>query len=286
VTAPASRPCASCGFQVADAALGRGAIEDPDGRRYCSPCAAKVMKGGGREAGPPGAARTPTPVPVAVPVARPVAGAKSSSRVIPAKSKSARLAGGAAPAPAAAARPAQAAKSAAKAEPAPKADRSAGPGRTSATRRVSQRISARAGLPWYTRLTRGQLIGIACGLGALLLVVIIAMAVSCGGGGRKRPGPSRVPVFGSGAAGLIAEADYLYKQQGRRDACLAKLEEARRVAGEAASKAREAAKQYRAAGQIAQAEDLEGQAAAQENLAVQANQRIYGINKSTVINAR
>ena len=33
MTAPGSKPCCKCGAPVADSALGRGALEDPDGRR-------------------------------------------------------------------------------------------------------------------------------------------------------------------------------------------------------------------------------------------------------------
>jgi hypothetical protein len=312
MTAPGAKACCKCGAPVADSALGRGALEDPDGRRYCSPCAGALIKSDHPEAQALKAisARTAKPSTVIANVqgaltrrapstrsaqvgktpgvpSAPVAKVPSvpAARIPAAPASKAKIA----PRPAAAKPPAAAAAAAPAAPPTAitiKPAKSSRKTPLAAPSSSSRRMSARSKAAWYQRMSRAQLIGALCGAGAVLLFGIIVVASSCSSGNRKKPQVvTATPIFGSGAQGMIAEADYLYGQ-GKRDACLAKLEEAQKAAGVAAEKAREEAKKFRAAGLATQAAELENQAKTQDALATEAGRKKYGIFKTTTVNAR
>jgi len=261
MAAGGTKPCASCGAPVADAALSRGALEDPDGRRYCSPCAAKML-------------RSDQPEAQALRSVNLMAPRQSSALIIAAKrASSARMAPGgkaekapAAPGPAAPAAkvaPAPPArqpstriipgkKGSAGARPKPPAENGQKPAASAS--RISRRLSARAALPWYLRLTRAQIIGAACGVGAVLLLVIVVLAVAFPS--RKPPPPPAATVVErpTRAHLLIMEATAFY-DKGQHEAALKKL--------------RAAVEDARASGR--------------EDLAVEANRMIYHINKSTPV---
>lgn len=222
------KPCAACGAPVADVALGRGAIEGSDGKRYCSPCAAKLKRaaaGGSPAAAAP--ARTPTPKPAAPPApagdepitvlplnqpqpaksARPAAPAPArrttSTRVLPKKPSSAAKPG------------AKAVKGAANG-----AANGAKPG---SSQRVSRRSSVRVLRPWHHRLNKAQLVAMIGG-GVLLLVLIGTLAAVAVG--RGQPEVQHPPVqYDCHASQLLGEADALYRA-GKLEETLKKLDEA------------------------------------------------------------
>ena len=294
MTAPGTKPCATCGAPVADAALGRGALEDPDGRRYCSPCAATLLKSDQPAAQALRAVNLRPPRQSSAMII--AAKRASSTRMAPAR-KAAPEPPAPAPAdrraPSAAAVPAVAArqsstrvlpakKSSAGARPDAKAEGGQRP--TASSSRVSRRLSARAGLPWYLRLTRGQLIGAICGGIAAVLLLIIGIAVGCR---KSKPQPQAAPptvTYSSEAHRLIAEADALADARKPGEAVV-KLQKATNVANAAAEQAAAAAKQARIAGFPARAAELEQQAKIQENLAVLANRKRNGIYKTTPVRA-
>jgi len=286
VTAPGTKPCATCGAPVADAALGRGALEDPDGRRYCSPCAAKLLKSDQPAAQ---ALRAVNLKPPRQSSAMTIAAKRASStRMAPARKAAPEPPAPApAPAPAVAARQSStrvlpAKKSSAGARPDARAEGGQRP--TASSSRVSRRLSARAGLPWYLRLTRAQLIGAICGGAAAVLLLIVGIAVGCR---KSKPQPQAAPptvTYSSEAHRLIAEADALAEAR-KPDEALAKLQKAQDVAHAAAEQATAAAKQARIAGFPARAAELEQQAKTQEDLAVLANRKRYGIYKTTPVRA-
>jgi hypothetical protein len=301
------KPCAACGAPVADVALGRGALENPDGRRYCSPCAAQMLKANRPAAPASGAAPAKPAKPGTVPrpptpAAKPGTAAKSPQPAVkpPAPAPVAEAPAPVAKAPVPAPQPAPSAPAApakkesvrqppaqkpmafpiaparkptsvrvepakrptsARVVPAKKPSSAVklngkNGGGPSSSSRISKRLSARGRAPWYLRLTRNQIIGLAAGAGGLLLLIIVGVAV-----GTRRPRPAPPPVYtrhyDSRAQQLIAEADALYLS-GNKEGALAKL--------------RQAAEEARAAGQ--------------DGLAVEANRKIYGINKSTPVSSQ
>ncbi len=279
MAAPGTKPCCKCGAPVADAALGRGALEDPDGRRYCSPCAGQVLRSDRPEAGGLKAVnvRAARPGSVVSRAAKPAQRKATSTRSAPQpKAPQVQKSGNSAPkAPAA---------SAGTIEP---ARPEAGKPRNGASqsRRISRRVSARANLPWYAKMGRGQIVGLFIGAALAIALAAVGVTAACRVKGNKNRGTASNMNFGSGAQGLIAEADYL-ASKGQYDQALARLRQAQDSAGAAADGARKAAAKARAAGQAAAAQDLEDQARRQESLAVEANRRIFGINKGTVIHAQ
>jgi hypothetical protein len=298
VTAPGSKPCASCGAEVADAALGRGAIEDPDGRRYCSPCAAKLLRSDHPEADALKAVAVARPSSANIIPAASSPRRNSSTRTVPPRAKTTRVVGkqssrsvkraeaaeveaviSAAPtaravpaAPAIAATPkvavpagAATAKSAAPAKRPSSTRRNSKSARmenadaqvrVTQSQRISRRISARSGLPWYTRFSRAQIIGLFVGVGVVVLGAIVVLLMTAGYRKNNSRPQAVVTDRPTRARQLILDADRLM-EQGRRDEALRKLREA-----------------------VADAK-----AAGHEELSVEANRKINAINKGTVINA-
>lgn len=201
-----AKPCARCGSPVADAALGRGAVEGPDGKRYCSPCAAEMVGANQLESAVLKAA-VPKPSKAAPPARRP---SGAAPRPVPARRTSGRIT---------------------PVRPAPKAvargnGRSTGspPSGQSARRTVSSRAVR---LPWYFRLQRWHLALIAAGVVGLLLAVALIL-----GAGGFRPAERRAGrveyVYSGPAHELFARGKGLARQGKTQEAikCLQAAKEA------------------------------------------------------------
>ncbi len=252
---------------MAEVALGRGAVETTEGKRYCAPCAGKLQKELTPEADrvrkvTPGssvampviipAKKTPEKVSTAAGPARRTArggsgrkkprGRKTSDRT---KRKARRPSSE---------RPVAARRQSSN-RVTPGKRRSGGgplPDDAGTSQRASRR-SATYDLPWYFKLNRSQWIGIAAGSGAFLLFVIIFVAWASSGPPPKRT-RNRPPLSIAGnPTGMMAEAQRLF-QSGKRREALRMLERARDLA------------------------DKQGR----ERLVVQINQKIHGIRFKTV----
>lgn len=263
-----TKPCASCGSPVADSALGRGAIEDVDGKRYCSPCAAKLNRSDAPEGEAvkvvypqPSSAVIPAvkrsgpveTIPVAVPSApavrpgRRTTAVRSRSRKDTSRRSAVRKKPGSKRAP-------RGAESSSRFRAARRRDsrriEEDPENESTRTRRLSSRASS---LPWYFKLTRGQWIGISTGVGGFIVLLII-IGVALASKPRKPPSIQHNPVpYGGTPTKLMAQARQLVAR--------GKIQEALR----ALEKAKEIASQN-----------------GQEHLVVQINQKIHGLKFKTV----
>jgi hypothetical protein len=261
----AVKPCCTCGSPVADTALGRGAVETADGRRYCSPCAARLQRELTPEAdavrsvsAPPAAAGPAAPERAAAPETarsaarppapvRPRARAKPTTRVKP-PSRPASATARVKPR-----RPSSRLARAGSRAERRAADASEASG--SKTSQLTSRRVSRVDLPWYFRLSRAQIAGIAAVAGALVLLLIVgAAASSCSTRPNRREHIVKNPVPYYGAPGPMMDRAGQLVAQGKIDEALRVLEEAKSIA----------------------------QKNGQDRLVVEINQKIHGLRFKTV----
>jgi hypothetical protein len=313
---------------VADAALERGAVETPDGERYCAPCAAKL----GREpvaddddvrivmpqravalpvvpadeepevnlVFPEEPDPEPDPEPQSEPEPEPAAEARpetvrtaagsgrrrarKSSRpsVRAGRRKSAKGAstrkgrarkGSERNKPRAGRKPSDRKKprpkhSSARVKPGKRRE-AALFGEDSPTARRTSRRAGAAELPWYFKLNRGQWIGIAAGVGGLLIFLVIFGAWASYQPNPKEKIHHRRVAYGSEGSELLGQGVRL-EQQGRKKEAIAAYRRAVDAANKVAEKARRNG-------------DM-GAARAADEVARQANMRLYAIMKHSTLN--
>ncbi len=250
-----TKPCATCGEPVADSALGRGAVENAAGRRYCSPCAAKLQNEGGPEAEaikivlprpssaliraleeplPPPA--PPPPPPPAAPAPRKTATRRAAPRKEASRRNSVRKKASSKRAPArkgssARTKPAPARKNSSKrTKPARREAPVDVGGDTGSTRRVSRRLSSKAVLPWYFNITRGQLMGIGGGAVGLVLLIVLICVLAGGDESARGTNMKRNPVPYGGDPSRAIEAAEKLLLQGKKQEAIKLLETAKQQA--------------------------------------------------------
>jgi hypothetical protein len=194
---------------VADVALGRGAVEDSDGRRYCSVCAGKLRKQQPLQAGIPKAEAQKAPV-----ILRPPAAAQTGRAGPPARTT-----------PVPASRPSSRPPAM---KPRRRDEREPG---TITSRRLTSRVSTRRALPWYFRMSRTQwILAGAGGAGLLALLLIIAIAAASPAEHRERIVHRPVAGGSSEEIHLMMNEAHTLFSSGRRDDALRKLEAAKALA--------------------------------------------------------